>query len=126
MSSSNNEEEISTNTNTLNTSSEEEDSEDLFDAKISPRSHRPRRRPSFQVGRRCGKIRVRCTRGESGSEEEVFSSQSDAGMSSRDMSPVGLVREYITDCTGEMVEDMERIYAKMSNVADRGAQMVHR
>merc|ERR1719431_429892 len=99
MSSSDNEEEISTNTNTLNTSSEEEDSEDLFDAKISPRSHRPRRRPSFQVGRRCGKIRVRSTRVEedagtgqsqSGSEEEeVFSSQSDAGMSSRDMSPVG-------------------------------------
>merc|ERR1712002_852833 len=56
----------------------------------------------------------------------VFSSQSDAGVSSRDMSPVGLVREYITDCTGEMVEDMERIYAKMSNVADRGAQIVHR
>merc|ERR1719431_319372 len=134
MSSSDNEEEISTNTNTLNTSSEEEDSEDLFDAKISPRSHRPRRRPSFQVGRRCGKIRVRNTRveedagtGQSGSEEEeVFSSQSDAGMSSRDMSPVGLVREYLTDCTGEMVEDMERIYAKMSNVADRGAKIVHR
>ena len=47
-------------------------------------------------------------------------------MSSRDMSPVELVREYITDCTGEMVEDMERIYAKMSTVADRGAQIVHR
>ena len=48
MSSSNKEEELSTNT--INASSDsEEDSEDLFDAKISPRSHRPRRRPSFQV-----------------------------------------------------------------------------
>jgi len=131
--SSSNKEDICTNVS--NTSSDD-DSEDLFDAKISPRAHRPRRRPSFQVGRRCGKIRIRTARlegetrvdGQSGSEdeEEVFSSQSDAGLSSRDMSPVGLVREYITDCTGEMVEDMERIYAKMSTVADRGAQIVHR
>ena len=53
MSSRNKEEELSTNT--INTSSDsEEDSEDLFDAKISPRSHRPRRRPSFQVS----KIRI--------------------------------------------------------------------
>jgi len=121
------EEEIS---QSINTSSEEDD--DLFVAKTSPRAHRPRRRPSFQAGPRCGKIRVRSSRPEGGGqsaseeEEEVFSSQSDAGMSSRDMSPVGLVREYITDCTGEMVEDMERIYAKMTTVADRGAKMVHR
>jgi adiponectin receptor len=41
-----------------------------------------------------------------------------------------MVREYLTDCTGEMVEDLERIYAKMSTVADEavaaGAQIVHR
>jgi len=115
-------------TNILSSSSEDED-------RFVANSHiqRPRRRPSFQVGARCRKIRVRNTRsegdaceGSSESEEEMFSSQSAAGLSSRDLSPVELVREYITDCTGEMVEDMERIYAKMSNVADRGAQIVHR
>jgi len=133
MSSSNSEEvqekEFTKHSNT----SSEEDEEDIFVAKTSsPRTNRPRRRPSFQVGPRCGKIRIRTSRSEgdacesSGSEEEIFSNQSDAGMSSRDMSPVGLVRGYLTDCTGEMVEDMERIYAKMSTVADRGAQIVHR
>jgi len=112
-----------------NTSSEDED---MFVNTSTTHMHRPRRRPSFQVGSRRRKIRVRNTRSEgdacdgSSESEETFSSQSAAGMSSRDMSPVELVREYITDCTGEMVEDMERIYAKMSTVADRGAQIVHR
>ena len=33
-------------------------------------------------------------------------------MSSRDLSPVELVREYWSDCKDEMVEDMERIYER--------------
>eukprot|EP00092_Neocalanus_flemingeri_P032943 GFUD01035825.1.p1 GENE.GFUD01035825.1~~GFUD01035825.1.p1 ORF type:complete len:483 (-),score=114.21 GFUD01035825.1:40-1488(-) len=126
--------------------------EDMFVA-TSTHRQRPRRRPSFQafklpnyanlhfieslstlltVEARCRKIKVRNSKSEgnacegSSESDEMFSSQSAAGLSSRDMSPVELVRDYITDCTGEMVEDMERIYAKMSTVADRGAQMVHR
>ena len=34
------------------------------------------------------------------------------GVSSRDLSPVELVREYWSDCKDEMVEDMERIYER--------------
>lgn len=51
-------------------------------------------------------------------------------MSSRDMSPVDLVREYLSDCKGEMVEDFERIVARMGSVADgavaAGANIVQR
>merc|ERR1719361_271408 len=57
---------------------------------------------------------------------EVFSSQSAAGLSSRDLSPVDLVREYWSDCKDEVVEDMERIYVRMSNAADRGVDIVQR
>jgi len=110
------------------TSSEEEE---MFVG--NSHKQRSRKRPSYQVGARFRQIRVRSTRSKGGalecstdSEEDLYSSQSAAGLSSRDLSPVELVRGYITGCTGEMVEDMERIYAKMSNVADRGAQMVHR
>ena len=35
-----------------------------------------------------------------------------AGVSSRDLSPVDMVREYWSDCKDEMVEDMERIYER--------------
>jgi len=70
---------------------------------------------------------------ETGSDSDgsVFSSQSAAdGLSSRDLSPAELVREYITDCTGEMVEDFDRIIAKMGSVADgaveAGAHIVQR
>ena len=34
------------------------------------------------------------------------------GVSSRDLSPVDMVREYWSDCKDEMVEDMERIYVR--------------
>ena len=37
-----------------------------------------------------------------------------------------LVREYWSDCKDEVVEDMERIYERMSNAADRGVDMVQR
>merc|ERR1719232_1993596 len=57
---------------------------------------------------------------------EVFSRQSAAGVSSRDLSPVDYVREYWSDCKDEMVEDMERIYVRMSNAADRGVDIVQR
>lgn len=40
-----------------------------------------------------------------------------SGLSSRDLSPVDLVREYWSDCKDEVVEDMERIYVRMSNAA---------
>jgi len=121
-------------TNNNNTSSGEEDEDEMFQkVSSSQRAHRSRRRPSFQAGPRCKKIRVRNCRSEgedrqntSGSDEELYSSQSAAGISSRDLSPVELMREYITDCTGEIVEDMERIYEKMTNVADKGAKIVHR
>jgi len=59
-------------------------------------------------------------------DEEVFSRQSAAGVSSRDLSPVDYVREYWSDCKDEMVEDMERIYVRMSNAADRGVDIVQR
>ena len=49
-----------------------------------------------------------------------------AGLSSRDLSPVELVREYWSDCKDEVVEDMERIYVRMSIAADRGVDMVQR
>ena len=49
-----------------------------------------------------------------------------SGLSSRDLSPVDLVREYWSDCKDEVVEDMERIYVRMSNAADRGVDMVQR
>ena len=35
-----------------------------------------------------------------------------SGVSSRDLSPVDMVREYWSDCKDEMVEDMERIYER--------------
>jgi len=63
---------------------------------------------------------------DSETDEEIFSRQSAAGVSSRDLSPVDMVREYWSDCKDEMVEDMERIYVRMSNVADRGVDMVSR
>ena len=34
------------------------------------------------------------------------------GVSSRDLSPADIVREYWSDCKDEMVEDMERIYER--------------
>ena len=34
------------------------------------------------------------------------------GVSSRDLSPADMVREYWSDCKDEMVEDMERIYER--------------
>ena len=37
-----------------------------------------------------------------------------------------LVREYWSDCKDEVVEDMERIYVRMSNAADRGVDIVQR
>merc|ERR1719264_231914 len=66
--------------------------------------------------------------GDSEEEEEVevFSRQSDAGVSSRDLSPADMVREYWSDCKDEMVEDMERIYERMSSAADRGVDMARR
>ena len=38
-----------------------------------------------------------------------------SGVSSRDLSPVDMVREYWSDCKDEMVEDMERIYERYQN-----------
>merc|ERR1719283_626080 len=69
--------------------------------------------------------------GSSESEGEIFSSASAAeDLSSRDLSPVDMVREYIQDFSGEMVEDFERICARVSNVRDeavaKGASLVHR
>lgn len=37
-----------------------------------------------------------------------------------------MVREYWSDCKDEMVEDMERIYERMTNAADKGVDMVQR
>ena len=97
-------------------------------------STRPRRRAVFRAAPQSLRIRVNAGRAEEAgraeddgsSGEEEWSSPSAAGLSSRDLSPVQLVREYLTDCTGEMVEDMERIYAKMTDAADRGAAAVRR
>ena len=98
-------------------------------------STRPRRRAVYRAAPHSLRIRVKAGRAEeagrveddgSSGEEEEWSSPSAAGLSSRDLSPVQLVREYLTDCTGEMVEDMERIYAKMTDAADRGAAAVRR
>jgi len=102
---------------------------------------RPRRsRVAYKVGAGSRKIRVRPSgreqeggsRGSSDSEGELFSSSSAAegGLSSRDLSPVEMVREYIQDFSGEMVEDFERICERVGNVRDeavaQGARIVHR
>jgi len=101
------------------------DEEGHFLAETPRRRHRHKKRPSYQVsgGRR---IRISCMRRDEGdevlsdSEEECFSSQSAAGgLSSRDLSPVEAVREYLVDCKGEMVEDFERIMANLGSVTDR-------
>jgi len=121
----------------MDTSEEEEEE------KTSQRaSRRPRRsRVSYKVGVGSRKIKVRSLGKEqeeggsgasSDSEGEIFSSSSAAegGLSSRDLSPVEIVREYIQDFSGEMVEDFERICERVGNVRDeavaQGARIVHR
>ena len=54
-------------------------------------------------------------------EEQLFDSESVGGYSSRDLSPVEQVRMYVADCATEMVEDFEKIYQKMSGVAETAA-----
>jgi len=116
------------------TTSEEEE---IFMAPASQGKKR-RSRLSLKVGTRGRKIRVKTRhRDEVGastdSEGEIFSSHSAAegqGFSSRDLSPVEIVREYIQDFSGEMVEDFERICARVGTVRDeavaKGARIVHR
>merc|ERR1719309_1138454 len=121
----------------MDTSEEEEEE------KTSKRaSRRPRRsRVSYKVGVGSRKIKVRSLGREqeeggsgasSDSEGEIFSSSSAAegGLSSRDLSPVEIVREYIQDFSREMVEDFERICERVGNVRDeavaQGARIVHR
>merc|ERR1719186_2230446 len=109
------------------TSDEEQASdEELFQTKRS--RHRPRKRPSFKVDSKT-RLRVRVTKpsvnksksselDDTDDSDEVFSSTSAAGYSSRDLSPVEQVRMYVNDCATEMVEDFEKIYLKMSEVAE--------
>jgi len=95
-----------------------------------------RSRVAYKVGSRGRKIRVKMSSrdqvgGSSDSEGEIFSSASAAeDLSSRDLSPVDMVREYIQDFSGEMVEDFERICARVSTVRDeavaQGARMYQR
>jgi len=126
----------------LSTSDEEESMEvDILRASRGVERRRPRRsRVAYKVGAGSRKIRVRPSgreqdggsRGSSDSEGELFSSSSAAegGLSSRDLSPVEMVREYIQDFSGEMVEDFERICERVGNVRDeavaQGARIVHR
>jgi len=111
-------------TSSEETSTNDDDSHFLSTSKR--RRHRPKKRPSYQVsgGR---KIRISGVKPKSenledfitDSDEEVFSSQSAAGgLSSRDLSPVDAMREYLVDCKGEMVEDFERIMARMGSVTE--------
>lgn len=125
------------------TSDEEEEGMEVERASRGVERRRPRRsRVAYKVGVGSRKIRVRQTgreqeqeggsRGSSDSEGELFSSSSAAegGLSSRDLSPVEMVREYIQDFSGEMVEDFERICERVGNVRDeavaQGARIVHR
>jgi len=125
------------------TSDEEEEGMEVERASRGVERRRPRRsRVAYKVGVGSRKIRVRPTgreqeqeggsRGSSDSEGELFSSSSAAegGLSSRDLSPVEMVREYIQDFSGEMVEDFERICERVGNVRDeavaQGARIVHR
>jgi len=93
---------------------------------------RPRRsRVAYKVGAGSRRIRVRPAGreqedggqedgGDSDSDMEIFSSSSGAegGVSSRDLSPVEIVREYIQEFQGEMVEDFERICLRVSSARD--------
>lgn len=120
----------------VNTSEEEEgEEEEIFLASSAVRRRPRRSRVAFKVGAGSRRIRVVKTKevgDSSDSEGEIFSSSSAAegGLSSRDFSPVEMVREYIQDFSGEMVEDFERICARVSTVRDeavaKGARIVHR
>lgn len=102
--------------------------EDIF--QTNKTRHRPRKRPSFKVDSK-NRLRVRGTKQslttnksdeaeaeDTDDSDEVFSSPSAAGYSSRDLSPVEQVRMYVNDCATEMVEDFEKIYLKMSDMAE--------
>jgi len=111
-------------TSSSENSTTEEDAH--FLAATPRRRHRPKKRPSYQVsGGRKIRISTLRSKGEGGeaevtdSEEDVYSSPSAAGgLSSRDLSPVEAVREYLVDCKGEMVEDFEKIMSRMGSVTD--------
>lgn len=91
---------------------------------------RKRKRPTFRYASK-RRIKVREVKtdkqktemdnGCSEEEEELFDSESVGGYSSRDLSPVEQVRMYVADCATEMVEDFEKIYQKMSGVAETAA-----
>jgi len=96
----------------------------LLDSTSKPKIRR--RRPSFQAGAPFRRSRVRYVR----SDGDLHGSYIGNGDLNQTDFTAGLtvtrMRGYITSCTEDMVEDMERMYVKMSTVADKGAQMVHR
>jgi len=113
---------------TVSSDDDRNSDQDIF--QTNKTRHRPRKRPSFKVDSK-NRLRVRVTKSslhtnksegaeaeESDDSDEVFSRESAAGYSSRDLSPVEQVRMYVNDCATEMVEDFEKIYLKMSEVAE--------
>lgn len=115
---------------TVPSSDEEEEEEEgegavlLFQG-AGHRTSRPRRRRrhSCQISPNRS-VRIRSSRsegGRTGEEEERDEKEEEeervnlSGYSSRDLSPVEQVREYLGDCAGEMVEDFERICQQMSD-----------
>jgi len=72
-------------------------------------SSRPRHRPLYKV-RKPAKLSVETT-------EQFNQANGDpvTDFSSRDLSPVEQLRGYISDCAGDMVDDLERMYQEMSS-----------
>lgn len=98
-------------------SSEEETEEGLLFLEVGQRSSRLRRRPTLQGSKmtRGGQSQGARPDDASHEQEEASDGASISGYSSRDLSPVEHVREYLGDCAGEVVEDLERIYQQMSD-----------